>query len=128
MKDFSRKGQACTEFERALVAKTTTACDGYALWIDLAKRIGVDQIAAIMDEVGGEKVHVPKRAAFFSGLFAEARRCEIERRLGNGENPTAIARDYGMSRQAVSNMRHRLRGRATSTDDGLRGRVVKGRR
>lgn len=126
MSDFSRKGHACTAFERALVDAASTECEGHALWVALARRIGVDQVAAIMDEVGGEKVHVPTRGSFFEGLFAAVRRTEIARRLANGENPTAVGRDYGMSRQAVSNIRNRLR-RATSADDRLRGRVVKGR-
>lgn len=123
MSRFSRQGEPCTAFERQLVE---VAGDESALWLVLTRRIGLDAAVAIMDECGGEHVYVPSRNGFFAALLAEVRAAEIVRRLSARDRPVDVARDLGMTRQAVDKAWRKAQ--ATARRDGLRAGVVKGRR
>lgn len=127
MNGFSRKGQSCTEFERALVASAIERGSEPSPWLAIVERVGLDMVVAVMDEVGGADIYVPSRAGFFGALLASVRATEIARRLANGDRPVDVARDLGMTRQAVDRARRRA-GATTARGDWIRGRVVKGRR
>lgn len=119
MKGFSRRGEKCTDLERAL-AERTDAPAWMQSWIALVQRIGIDAVVAVMDEFGSERVHVPTRASFFASLWRESRDAEIVRRVVvNRELIALVAGDYGLTVRAVQLIRKRA-------DDVSRPRVVDG--
>ncbi len=118
---FSRRGDRVTDFERLLVSECDVIAltDIRAVWLSIARRIGIDQLAIVLDELGTEKVHVPSRENFFGMLWQRQRDAEIVRRLGNGEPAADIARDYGMSVRVVRHVGQRSR-----QDDAARPGMV----
>lgn len=104
MTEFSRRGEAVTAFERSLVEQSamdrpTRDAD---LWICIAKRIGVDNLVAVLDELGGEKVHVPTRSSFFAALYRPVRNRQIaDMRSQTGASLRAIGRELNLSATAV---------------------------
>lgn len=119
--DFSKRGEACTPFERALVASEWSGSDGTGVWLGLIGRIGLDAMLAVFDELGSEKVHVPTREHFFAALWRVQRDAEIRRRLAAGEGVAVIAADFHLSSRAVYGIRN-------AEDAGSQRPVVKGRR
>jgi hypothetical protein len=124
MAQFSRRGERVTDFERALVAESNAGAlsEMRTLFLDLARRIGIDALAAVFDEVGGEKIHFPTREFFFSTLFRQQRDADIVRRLANGEPAESIGRDYDIHPNTVWHV-----GRHSKPDDVVRSRMVDGR-
>jgi hypothetical protein len=97
-----------TEFESQLVADAAVECPESMsdIWIVIAKRIGVAQLAVVLDEIGGEKVHVPKREEFFAALYRPHRDLLIHamRHPASGDagaSLRAIARVFGLTETAV---------------------------
>lgn len=121
---FSRRGERATEFERTLVAGANDDMrrETSSLFLGLARRIGVDALLAVFDEIGGEKVHVPTRESFFTALWQVERDAEIHRRLASGESPRVIADDFGLACRTVRHIRQSNR-----TDDVAATDMVEGR-
>lgn len=103
---FSRRGEAPTSFERELLANhgqhaPRTDDD---LWMLLAQRIGLENLMAVLDEVGGIKLWVPTREQLVRRVWVDLRdreirrlrqehhlsTCEISARLG--VNPRTVRR------------------------------------
>ena len=103
MRQFSRRGERVTDFERALVAEAdvSTLSGMRPTMLELARRIGIDALAAVFDEIGSEKVHIPTREGFFEALFKQRRDADIVRRLANGEPAESIGRLYGLHPNTV---------------------------
>lgn len=120
MGEFSRRGEACTAFERALVSAADARSESLAVWLGLIGRVGLDAILALFDELGSEKVHVPTREHFFSALFRVQRDDEIRRRLAAGESVAVVAADFHLSLRSVYGIRN-------CEDADARANVVKGR-
>lgn len=108
---FSRRGERVTDFERLLVSgcDVIALTDIRAVWLSIARRIGVEQLAIVLDELGTEKVHVPSRENFFGALWQRQRDADIVRRLAGGEPPATLAREYGMSVRMVRHVAQRSR-------------------
>ena len=106
---FSRRGEPATEFERALVANADDgACrEQVAMFLDLARRIGVDALLAVFDELGDLRVNVPSRATWFGVLWRQQRDAEIFRRLANGDSTYEIANSLGLSVRTVQHIAQR---------------------
>ena len=76
--EFSGQGDRPTRFESWLVQ----ACEGDGHWEMAAQRLALElgpelaatALALVFDELGGEKVHVPRRDRFFRGLWGERMR------------------------------------------------------
>lgn len=109
MARFSRRGERATEFERALVAVADAdTCRGTsALFLELARRIGVDALLVVFDEVGGEKLHIPTREWFVGELWRKQRDAEILRRLAGGEAAQSVADDFGVHERTVQRVAQR---------------------
>jgi hypothetical protein len=84
---WSATGERPTAFERALVAQLSTAriCDSFEQMVLLAQRVGVEPVCALLDEFGGEKIHIPTRSAFFAGLWRPFRDEAVRQALRDGE-------------------------------------------
>lgn len=105
MGQFSRRGERVTDFERGLIeCAAECSSEAQGIWRTLARRIGVDALAVLMDEVGGEKIHVPTREYFFAELFRKMRDADIVRRLAKGEPAETIAKDYGVHKNTIWNV------------------------
>lgn len=111
---FSRRGERVTDFERQLVAECGAAqlTEAKTLWLELARRIGVEALACVFDEVGGEKMHMPTRENFFRALYHQQRNAEIIRRLACGDSAELIGTDLGLTARMV-----RYIGRGSVSDD-----------
>ena len=68
---FSRKGEPPTSDEIALIA--AAAADPTNHWALLATRISIESLCIVLDELGGEKPHVPTREQFVRALWAPIR-------------------------------------------------------
>lgn len=104
MGDFSRRGEKPTQLELALVASTPVEAsgDGVALWLGIAQLIGAAALAIVLDEAGGEKLHVPTRVNFFGALYRRQRDRIILERRASGESLEAVGRDFGLTAARVS--------------------------
>lgn len=124
---FSLPGEAPTQFERDLLAgvEVGTPTTGQQLWLLLAKRIGVDQLMAVLDEFGDTHVWVPSRGALLLSVWTPVRDREIARlQAQEGLSQRAIARRMGVSQRTVLRA---LQGGAcrdggASVTRGIRGR------
>lgn len=94
---FSRRGQPPNELERTLVGLPLPAPGRMAPWLALARRFGPDLIAALLDELGGSSVYVPKREMFFRGLHRSARVSRAHTLAASGLTPSEIAEQLGVS-------------------------------
>jgi hypothetical protein len=102
--EFSERGDAPTDYERALVAKCGDDEPRHVrqLWLLIAKRVGVDALCVLLDELGGiANLSAPSRRAFFADLARAARNSEILERAERKEGPTAIAKSLGVHRRTV---------------------------
>jgi hypothetical protein len=111
MDQFSRRGERATCFERTLVAGSdhSALTEMGSLFLRLAQRIGIDALAVVLDEIGGEKIHIPSREFFFHALFRQQRDEEITRRLANGESAIVIGLDLGIAQRTVQHIAQRHR-------------------
>ncbi|MEN6538940.1 MAG: hypothetical protein ABFC67_04945 [Mizugakiibacter sp.] len=105
---FSQRGDRPTTFERGLVSEAPTCLltETRQLWLLIAERIGLEALLVVLDEIGGEKVHVPTRADFFGALWRPVRDAEIRRLKGQGFGAKRIAKELGMTRSAVQLVLH----------------------
>lgn len=100
---FSRRGESATPFERELMDQPDIRGlqSEQELWVDLAKRVGLDNLLLIFDEMGGRKVWIPTREKFVHLAWSEIRNREIHRlhaqRLSIGE----ISRAMGVDKRTV---------------------------
>lgn len=95
---FSGVGDPPTVFEEQLLS----CADQEDLWVLIGQRIGARALFILFDEIGGEKVNVPKREVFQQRLYrplrdAMVRALSREQHLNNSE----IAQRTGLSRQTV---------------------------
>lgn len=100
---FSDRGEAPTDFERMLVDRygDDEPREIRQLWVLIARRIGVDACAMVLDEIGGMSyLSAPSRRTFFHDLYQRARDEEIRRRSA-GETISSIALDMGLSEHRV---------------------------
>lgn len=115
MRKFSQRGERVTDFERMLIAE---CADSRSVFLDLARRIGIDALVVVLDEFATEKIHIPTREWFFESLYRPRRDDEILRRLANGESADDIARVLGISRRTVFAVQSA--GRHCTTSEGIR--------
>lgn len=104
MTEFSRRGESVTAFERELVERTPTIRPerDADLWICIAKRIGIENLVIVMDELGGEKVHVPTRENFFAALYRPVRNRQIaDMQQSTGASLRDLGRAFNLSPTAV---------------------------
>jgi len=96
---WSRRGEAVTAFEAGLVARVDAAALGDAarLWLELARAMGCEALLRLLDEVGGEKVHVPTRRSFFDALWRPLRDDAMRRAAAQGYSAAEIAPRFGVS-------------------------------
>lgn len=94
---FSRRGNPPTDFELRLLQ---TAAEESA-WLDIARQLmadlgteaGARALLVVLDALGSEKVHVPRREHLFRSLYRAERDEEIVARLDRpGETVTSVAR------------------------------------
>lgn len=118
---FSERGDAPTEFERRLLQ---TAAASESPWdlvaarlvTDLGLEVGALALVAVLDELGGEKPHVPTREWFFRRLWAVHRDAQIadlkarEPRISASE----LGRRIGVSRQHASGLLKRAQAGGTT--------------
>lgn len=76
---------------------------GHSLWVDLAQRVGVPAVEAVMDTFGGTKVHVPQARAFWADLQRVVRNREIRERH-NGRNLGDLVLAYGLTERQIRNI------------------------
>jgi hypothetical protein len=105
--DFSKRGGSPTQFERDLVAQQNTSRIGdlRQVWVSLAKRIGLDALFVVFDELGAEQVHVPKREDFVEAIWRPLRDAQILARIAAGETPEQLAREYGITARMIRKLR-----------------------
>lgn len=102
---FGGLGDAPTEFERALLARADTLDDR---WVGLGRRIGIEALFVVLDELGGgETLYVPTREKFVQRLYLPLRDAEIAALLREGVDRKEIARTYRITPQAVSDANSR---------------------
>lgn len=120
--EFSRRGQKPTTFEAGLVAQAATETP----WLLLARRMvaelgldaGLQAFALVLDEFGGEKIRVPERRAFFTGLWSVERQRLIADLCTRPDWTGAdIARALGVSRSYVTQVK-KLTQRGTCQHEG----------
>jgi Mor family transcriptional regulator len=75
--------------------------DDYSDMVDLARRVGPDVMDVVLEVLGGQKVHVPYRAAFWSRLERELRDAAIRQRF-RGNNHVELALAYGLSPRQIA--------------------------
>lgn len=75
----------------------------FSPFVELAKRIGVANMNAVLETLGGEKPHVPKPASFWRGLELEVRNEEIRARF-RGNNLAELALEYGIEERQLRNI------------------------
>lgn len=100
MDQFSQRGDAPTETERGLLANATTdeGPDSRCVWVRIGQRIGVDALAVVLDELGGEKIYVPNRGKFFAALMRPviAHRIHVMRSAGTPWSEIATTLGIGL--------------------------------
>ncbi|MFO0293811.1 MAG: hypothetical protein ACK51F_10765 [Rhodospirillales bacterium] len=104
---FSSRGELPTEFECGLFATAIARAVASprpidSPWLYIGQRIGVPALAVVFDELGGEKVHVPTRAAWFEGLAQQARDTRIRELLAAGVPHVTIASEFRLTKGRVS--------------------------
>lgn len=100
----SRRGESPTQLEIELVAHVDTSriTEARQIWVSIAQRIGLAALYVILDELGGEKIHVPSRDLFAANLLREQRDAQIRDLLSRGHRMSEVARLMGCSKQSVS--------------------------
>lgn len=103
----SRRGEAPTQLELELVAHADTSriTESRQIWVSLAQRIGLAHLYTVLDELGGEKVHIPTRDVFAAMLLRGQRDAQIRALLHRRYRVTDIARMMGVSKQSVIRVR-----------------------
>jgi hypothetical protein len=104
---FSRRGDPPSAFECQLFAAAVDHAAQSARpidspWLQIGARISVPALAVVFDELGGEKVHVPTRAAYFEALAQAHRDARIRELLAAGVPHVVIAAQFQLSKGRVS--------------------------
>lgn len=102
---FSKPGESCSDFEKRLVenAVIDVPADTNDQLIYVAKRVGADAIAMILDEFGNERPYLPTRQNFFANLFRPMRIQLVIGYRRQGKAPSEIARLLGVSERTIDN-------------------------
>lgn len=104
MDQFSSSGKPTTIFESQLLAEamiSTTECI-HDVWVQIGRRIGIDHLAVVLDELGGQKASVPTRSEFFSTLARPLRNRAIrDMRNKTGASLREIAEAFSVSHDTV---------------------------
>ena len=104
--EFSDKGERPSDFEKRLLTESRSEspwlCVARRLMQDLGPEIGPIALVAVLDEVGGEKLHISTRRHFFESLW-RIERDKLIRDLSTRPdwNQADIARALGLSREYV---------------------------
>lgn len=98
---FSRRGEAPTDYETALLAEAARAPGVENIWVLIGSRIGAHALAVVFDELAGEKIKVPTREGFFRALFEPIRDARIIALAERGTPTAIIARQNGISARRV---------------------------
>lgn len=104
MHRFSRKGEPPTAEECTLIA--TAVRDPANVWALIASRIGPAALCVVLDELGGEKVHVPSRDQFIRALWAPVRDGMIRDLLAQGMTMAEVAAAIGVGKSTVCRAFH----------------------
>jgi DNA-binding NarL/FixJ family response regulator len=76
MHEFSKPGESCTDFEKRLI-ENAVIDDSLESQSDqlifVAKRIGADSTAVMLDQFGNQRPYLPSRGQFFTDLFRPIR-------------------------------------------------------
>lgn len=106
--DFSEQGERPTPMELRLLQQTTSMSPfveiGRRLVRELGDGPGLYALCVILDEIGGEKVHVPRRRHLFQALWRVERDALICNMLATpgGWTVTEVAEAMGVSQPYVS--------------------------
>lgn len=100
MNTFSQKGEAPTELECELFSQQPRM--SHNVWVLIGQRIGLAALLVVLDELGGEKFHVPPRSFFVHQLWAPVRNAQIATLNAQHLSHSQIARRVGVSRTCVS--------------------------
>lgn len=98
---FSRRGEAPTEYESALLAEAARHPGVENIWVLIGSRIGAQALAVVFDELAGEKIKIPTREGFFRALFEPIRDARIVALAARGTPTATISREYGLSQRRV---------------------------
>jgi hypothetical protein len=113
---FSRRGEAPTAYESALLTQAAREAGGDNVWVLIGSRIGVEALAVVFDELAGEKIMVPTREGFFRALFEPIRNARIIALAECGTPTDVIARENGLSVRRVQMIVRRSRGADASRE------------
>lgn len=111
---FSEQGEVPSDFERMLVERFGADEPRHTrqLWLLIGQRIGIENLAIVLDELGGmTNLSVPTRRTFFGDLYQSLRNAEIRQRIENGQPNAVISCAMGVSVDVVAWVRraHRVR-------------------
>lgn len=73
----------------------------YSDMVDLARQVGPDVMDTILEHLGGQKVHVPRREAFWARLAREIRDVAIRQQF-RGNNHEELALAHGLSPRQIA--------------------------
>ena len=102
---FSRRDQPTNELERNLLqlSPKLPISSRSETWARLGLRIGADNLAIVLDELGGlPPGYVPKRESFFRALHRSARVQRARELHAAGRSQAEIATELGVSGPTVS--------------------------
>lgn len=113
-REFSRRGEKPTAYETALLAEAAAHPTVESVWVLIGARIGVEALAVVFDELAGEKIFVPPRAAFFGSLYEPRRNTRIAELRAQGISTAQIARAFGITPQGVNKILRNMKGPTVS--------------
>lgn len=102
--DLGSEFQAITAFERELWTRADVVDD---VWVELGKRIGLDNLVAVFHAVGGQVVSVPSRETFMRRLYVPYRDQQVLEMRRAGLGSRRIARELRLSLDTVKRARCR---------------------
>jgi hypothetical protein len=97
----SERGNPTTQLERELLAAAASTPSCSNAWLIIGHRIGADALAVVLDELAGEKVHVPSRADFFGALVRERTDAQIRELYAQGRTANELAARFGIKPRTV---------------------------
>ena len=120
---FSRRGEPATAFERELVHRyqPSRSETEQEVWMDLSRRIGLDELLLLFDMLGARKVWIPSRETFVRWVWVDLRDAEIRRLRAEGHSLRNIAAAVGVENRTVTRVLHR--GSFSATPDRAKQRA-----
>ncbi len=103
--NFSKHGDAPTAFERQLVDAIDPKLER-DVWALIARLIGAENVAVVLDYAAARAVNIPRREAFFRRLWKPQRDAAILSLVRAGNNDAIVAELCGCSEDAVFRVRH----------------------